>query len=383
VRIALTIEHMDPSGGGRETSTAQIAMELADRGHDVTILCQRARWEHPGVKIQTIDVSGRRVARARRFVTGAQKVMSTERFDVVLTTLPIPGANVYQPRGGTIPAQAAASARRRGRWLGAFGRFVEPLNRMRRFMGAMEREMMRDRSCRLLAVSDMVRREFVRYYGRGDGQVIFNAVTPPAMDGETRQHERQRMRYMLGLGQDDPMFVCIAKNFMLKGVLEMMAGYSDWVQEGPAGARSRLVVIGRDDVEGYTRIAGLRHVGKQVVFVPPTDEIDRFYAAADACVLLSWYDPCSRVVLEATNWGIPSVTTRFNGASEILDKGAGIVVDSPRSRRAVRDAFATLAEAESRRGYAEACSGLAGALTIERHVDELEAVFEQVGQEQG
>jgi UDP-glucose:(heptosyl)LPS alpha-1,3-glucosyltransferase len=170
---------------------------------------------------------------------------------------------------------------------------------------------------------------------------------------------------------------------MLKGVLEMMAGYSDWVQEGPAGAKSRLVVIGRDDVEGYTRIAGLRHVGKQVVFVPPTDEIDRFYAAADACVLLSWYDPCSRVVLEATNWGIPSVTTRFNGASEILDKGAGIVVDSPRSRRAVRDAFATLAEAESRRGYAEACSGLAGALTIERHVDELEAVFEQVGQEQG
>jgi UDP-glucose:(heptosyl)LPS alpha-1,3-glucosyltransferase len=381
MRIALVIERMDPSGGGRETSTAQIAEELVVRGHEVTIICQHASWEHPGVTLRMVEVSGGRVARAKAFVTGVQRVMKEDHFDAVLSTLPIPGASVYQPRGGTIPAQAIASQRRRGRVVGALSRWAEPFNRMRRFTGGMEREVMKDSNCRLLAVSEMVRREFVTYYDRHDGEVIFNAVSPPSMDDETRQHERQRMRYMLGLGPNDPVFVCVAKNFLLKGVLEMMSGYADWVHGSPEAARSRLVIIGRDELEGYSRIAGLRHVGKQVVFVPPTDEIERFYAAADVCVLLSWYDPCSRVVLEATSWGVPSITTRYNGAAEVLADGAGIVVDSPRARAQVRDAFATMADVETRESCVEACNAVAGELSIARHVDELETVFEQCRQE--
>ena len=381
MRVAIVIERMDPARGGRETSTAQIAEELAHRGHEVIVVCQESAWDHPTIGIHVLPVSGGRLARAKQFVQKVQALIASDPFDAVLTTLPIPGATVYQPRGGTFPAQAEASARRRGPIRGKIMRAFEPFNRMRRFMSEMERQVMADHDCRLLAVSDMVRLEFATHYGRPDGQVVFNAVTPPTMDAETRQHERQRLRYMLGMGPKDALFLCVAKNFRLKGVLEMMSAYAEWVDSDPIGRKSRLVVVGRDNTEGYARIAGMRQVGKLVTFIPPTDDISRFYAAADVCVLLSWYDPCSRVVLEAATWGVPSITTRYNGASEIAARGAGIVVDSPKDRSAIRGAMAELAGADRRAVYAQACDAVASELSIQRHVDELEAVFQERFQE--
>ena len=115
-----------------------------------------------------------------------------------------------------------------------------------------------------------------------------------------------------------------------------------------------------------------------MVFVGPTDEIHQWYAAADACVLLSWYDPCSRVVLEATRWGIPSITTVYNGASEILADGAGIIVGSPKDRRAVAAAMEELADPHRRAMRARACLDVAERLSMDRHVEELLKIYTEV-----
>ena len=39
MKLALVIEKYDPSGGGAERSTRQIASELVGRGNDVTVFC--------------------------------------------------------------------------------------------------------------------------------------------------------------------------------------------------------------------------------------------------------------------------------------------------------------------------------------------------------
>jgi UDP-glucose:(heptosyl)LPS alpha-1,3-glucosyltransferase len=54
------------------------------------------------------------------------------------------------------------------------------------------------------------------------------------------------------------------------------------------------------------------------------------YAAADVFIHPTWYDPCSLVTLEASASGLPVVTTRFNGASEMMRDGAeGFILDDP------------------------------------------------------
>ena len=95
-------------------------------------------------------------------------------------------------------------------------------------------------------------------------------------------------------------------------------------------------------------------------------------------MLLSWYDPCSRVVLEATRWSVPSITTVYNGAAEVLARGAGLVVSSPADTDAVIRAMCELAEPARRAARARACMDVAGRLGMDRYVDELLAAYEEV-----
>ena len=67
-----------------------------------------------------------------------------------------------------------------------------------------------------------------------------------------------------------------------------------------------------------------------VINVGPIDNPVPYYAAADVFVLPTFYDPCSLSVSEAAASGLPSVTTRFNGAAELLTEGVdGFVISDP------------------------------------------------------
>ncbi len=379
MKIALVIERMDVRRGGRETSTAQMAAELARRGHEVTVLCQSGGWSGRGVKVLPLKTGGlSRAARLKSFIAAAQEALRTGGYDVVHAMLPLPGANVYQPRGGTIPAQLAASLRRRTILGRPLVHLARPFNRCRRLLGRLERQIAADAGVLCLAVSQMVAEEFARYYGRTDGvQVIYNAVQVPEAPAERVRQWRQELRAHLGAGEGDVVFLTVATNFALKGVAETIENFTRWYH-GRGRRAGRLVIVGRELVEGYHRHAALRDVGPAVFFVPPTEDIFPWYAAADVCLLLSWYDPCSRVVLEATRWGVPSITTAFNGAAEVLRGGAGLVVPSPRSRSAIVAAMEALADPARRGVFAAACRQAAGGLSMSRHVDELLRAYAQI-----
>lgn len=377
MKIALVVERMDPSRGGRETSTAQIAADLARRGHDVTIICQHGQWPDESVKIRALgQVGALRSTRLVNFVLGTQQVVEDDRFDIVHTMLPVPGANVYQPRGGTVPAQVEAS-RRRWRSLGGLRvKLFERLNVCRRKLAQLEKLTLADPKTICLAVSAMVAEELEDYYGQSKNvRIVYNGVDLPQTDPDDWQDWRQRKRFDMEIGQDDPVFISVATNFALKGIDETIRSFAKWYGSHMGRINARLVIVGRDLVEGYERISGMLDVGKQVIFVPPTKDIFQWYAAADACILLSWYDPCSRTVLEAVRLGIPAITTVHNGASEILADGAGIVVSSPTDRRAIVAALDELADPQRRAERREACLTVADTLSTARHVDQLLEVY--------
>ena len=377
MKIALVIERMDTARGGRETSTAQIAVELARRGHEVTILCQQGSWLGEGVEVRQLGRRG--VLRCRRlanFVAEVGRAVAGSDFDVVHAMLPVPGSNVYQLRSGTVPAQRAASLRRRQWPQRALCRLTQPLNFRRRLMAELERRLVADPDVMCLAGSRMVADELRHHYGRDSNvRVIFNAVDVPDPDDLRRTQWRRELRDRMRLAPDGFVLLTVATNFELKGVREAITAFGRWVGGPGRDVDGRLIVVGRDWFESYQSWARRLGVGRRVHFVPPVDEIFRWYAAADACILLSWYDPCSRVVLEATRWAVPSITTAFNGAAEVLADGGGIVVPSPRDVRAVAAAIGELADPQKRLARSRACGRKASELSIERHVDELLAVY--------
>jgi len=80
-------------------------------------------------------------------------------------------------------------------------------------------------------------------------------------------------------------------------------------------------VVGKDKRENkYIELARSLGVGQKVFFMGKRDDVQSFYKIADFFILPTKYDPFSNVVLEAMFSKNIVITTRQNGASEILDQ---------------------------------------------------------------
>ncbi len=363
---------MDSARGGRERSVAEISAELARRGHDVTILCQEGESAPAGVEVLPLGFTGR--GKPAKFAEAVRDVVQREKYDIVHATLPVPAANVYQPRGGTIHGQLAGKSRRfcpLGRTIKRAGLLF---NTKRRCELRLEKQLLADPAVMCLGVSQMIVEEFAAYYGlRQNVRLVYGGVEVPQVDDELRETWRAQWRQRWGIGEKTVVFLTVAHNFALKGVAETINAFADW-----ASGDARLVIVGGSEAGAYRRLAERLGVGERLVFEDAVENIFELYSAADAVVLLSWQDACSRVVLEAIRWSVPSLTTRFNGAAELLAKGAGVVVESPRDRAGIIAGMAKLSDPKKHRQMVNACLEAADFAANKRQVDKLEKVYAEI-----
>jgi UDP-glucose:(heptosyl)LPS alpha-1,3-glucosyltransferase len=138
---------------------------------------------------------------------------------------------------------------------------------------------------------------------------------------------RAACRSSLGLANEDLVFLQVARNPELKGVGELIQAAG---RIRRAGTNSQVVVVGCRPHRRLRRRIENAGMSDCVRFVPKTREIETYYHLADACVHASHYDACSLTVLEAMACGLPVITTRCNGVSDLLTDGKdGFVLDRP------------------------------------------------------
>ena len=378
MNIALVIERFYPLNGGREASTAQIASALAARGHGVTVLCQTGEpGDDPAVDVRRLlDRSTTRAGNLRRFATIIQNIACSGEFDIVHSMLPIPGVDVFSPRGGSIPAQLETIRLRAGRRRKAISHIGRTLNAKRRLEAKFERQLVADPRTLILTNSTMVADEYRRFYGRTENvAAVFNAVELPAMDAEARDAAREQIRTSLGLADGDTLLVTAAKNFRLKGVFEAI----DALYYTPDDIH--LLAVGAADCEPAMRHAAKLKLENRFHTLDPQESPMGVFAAADAVVLLSWYDACSRVILEAVNFPRPSLTTQYNGAAEILASGAGDTVQSPAARDEVAAAFVRLSSLMHREQCILAARELGEISSMDRQITETISHYEAIRRE--
>src|SRR5205085_5096840 len=105
----------------------------------------------------------------------------------------------------------------------------------------------------------------------------------------------------------------------------------------------KLVVAGSPKTDPWRRLAERLGIANRVKFVGPTADVRRVYFAADVHVHPTFYDPCSGVVIEALTCGLPVVTSRHNGAAELMSPPReGFVIDDPHDHAALAGALAAL-----------------------------------------
>src|SRR5262249_28039425 len=136
------------------------------------------------------------------------------------------------------------------------------------------------------------------------------------------------------------------------------------------------------------RLAQRLGVADRVVFAGYRADTRDCYFAADFLVHPTFYDPCSLVVLEALACGLPVITTRFNGASELLTSPAdgaaeGFVIGDPHDQARLAEAMTKLLQPGRRRAMAEAARRKAATWTFDRHYREMLSIFTEAAARKG
>ena len=145
------------------------------------------------------------------------------------------------------------------------------------------------------------------------------------------------------------------------------------------GPTYKTIIIGKADPRPYYELADALQIRPFVTFAGPTRKTTAFFHAADLLVHPTYYDPCSRVVLEGMLHGLPAVTTTFNGAAEVIDDGiSGRVIESPDQIAELAEAVAQVALPSFRQALERTHEHLRHKLSMSRHADEMIQLYDSI-----
>ncbi len=227
---------------------------------------------------------------------------------------------------------------------------------------------------RVIAISQMVKRDIVDYYKFPEDliDVVFNTVDLDRFHPKNAQTNRRQTREKLGVGEDAVLLLFAGNNFRLKGLPTLLKAMSLLASRMP-GLDLRLLVAGRGRPGRYRGLMARLGISDRVIFGGALPSMENVYGASDVYVHPTFYDSCSLTVLEALACGLPVVTTRFNGASDaITSQEGGTVFDDPADAGALAEAIAYYLPPERRAAALPAARSWMEAYPPLRNVEETE-----------
>ncbi len=229
-----------------------------------------------------------------------------------------------------------------------------------------------------VALSHGVADDFVRLHGIRPEQitVVPNGVDCRRFSPAHRLTHREMVRRQLGVNEESILLLLAAHNFRLKGVPELLAVAERLV----AHKRDvHVVVAGGKRLTHWRRVAARHGLSARAIFLGSVDDLAPYYAAADAYVHPTYYDPCSLVLLEAAASGLPIVTTlRYNGATELFHEGDEILtVNDPHDADALFERIDALFNDRLRAELGTAARRVALRHPFERNVAEILRVYQR------
>jgi UDP-glucose:(heptosyl)LPS alpha-1,3-glucosyltransferase len=375
--IAFCYERVQPRRGGCETYIAALAKRLVADGHDVHLYARH--WDEAalpgGIHYHRVDMPRcPRFLRPWYFGAACRKLLSAATHQVSVGFDKIAGLDVLYPQGGLYVATAEHNLlkyrHRLTRFLVRSVKLFDPAHRS--FLALERRQFLHDPPPLVVAISDMVRRHFQQYYQLGSENVRLVRLATDAnrFDEHDRPRRRLEWREAWDLEPRQVVALFVGINYRLKGIEPLLHA----VRRMPD--TFRLLIAGSPDSAPFQRLARRLGVLDRVRFLGYCADMRNCYFAADFLVHPTFYDPCSHVVLEALACGLPVITTRYNGASELLQPPReGYVLDDPQDVAALSTAMIQLLDPSRRAGCMQAARRAAAQWTFENHYRQMLTVF--------
>jgi UDP-glucose:(heptosyl)LPS alpha-1,3-glucosyltransferase len=220
----------------------------------------------------------------------------------------------------------------------------------------------------------MVHRQFQEIYRlpASDLRLVRLATDAGRFNECDRPRRRLERRQEWGLEPAHTVGLFCGLNYRLKGLDPLLHALRLLPDEPPL----RLLIAGGPDFADHQRLAARLGVADRVRFLGYCADMRGCYFASDFLVHPTFYDPCSHVVLEAMACGLPVITTRYNGASELLrPPREGYVLDDPHDHGRLAWALGQLLDPARRAACGQAGRRASARWTFEHHYRQMLSVF--------
>jgi len=383
-KIAIIIERIDTALGGAERSILELSAALSALGAEVTLLAAKSQRQTENLHILCGNKSGKRTC-PHTFAKALRKHLSENRYDVIHSVLPFDFADVYQPRGGTyVESILRNAASYQNPLIESYKRLTAFANLNRTmFMRAERRLCEQPNGPTIIAISQYVAGQFKQHYAVAPERIVVipNGIKINAKSDATRTN-RLRWQILASLGiketENPVFFLFVANNFRLKGLSALIKAMHLVTCRQTANA-AFTIVAGSGKTRKYRRLAEKLNVHNRIIFSGPVKQINDLLSISDVGVLPTFYDPCSRFILESLAAVKPVITTRFNGANDLfVNDRHGKVIDSPENISQLAEAISYFANTNNIQKASDAivADNLREKISVDRVAKELLSVYD-------
>jgi len=226
--------------------------------------------------------------------------------------------------------------------------------------------------------SELVRRQLIEEKGLLPEMIslVYNGVDFRRFNPRLSERYREKVRKDLKLPARAPVVLFLANNFRRKGLRTLLSALRAASEEVEDLA---LIVAGRSKARLFESLVRRLGLSDAVRFVGFTSEPEKFFGASDLFILPTRYDPFANVCLEALASGLPVITTRANGASEIIKNGKnGFILEDCRDFKTLAGLIRRFFLEADRTRMSQAARQSVREFSIKNCVEKTLSVFEDV-----
>jgi UDP-glucose:(heptosyl)LPS alpha-1,3-glucosyltransferase len=375
MKIALVNHSFSLSHGGLERFSVNLATALHQEGHEVHAFAQRFTNLPAGVVEHPLVVPRKpSFRRILGFHRNATRALRDQTFDVVYGLARFFPLDVYRMGDGVqkhwmrIRYPFAP-----WRWLNYL---INPAHLCNLYL---ERKILVGGACRRIVTNSRLCKEHAQgYYGVPAEriQVVYNGVNHHLFNPQGMAALRPTVRGELGLGEETIAVLHVSNNWKRKGLAVLLESVA---LLGSQGAKIHIIVVGRGRPGPFWKLAAKLGLAGRLHLVGETEQVQKYYAAADLMVLPTLYDPFSNVCLEAMACGMPVITTAENGAAELIREGEnGYIQQNPLDVLELSRCLGKCLERENLKIMGKVAWKTSLPFTREKNMQETIGVFSQV-----
>ncbi len=245
-----------------------------------------------------------------------------------------------------------------------------------RLLMALERHLYTPPDLPLILIAKRTAASLEQFYRRREHlPVVYLGLDHEIFNPARRAQLREKARKELGFPPDRFALLIVGNDARNKGLPVILRALG-LLRDLPID----LIVVSREDSTPYLESARAVGLDGRVRFCPQRNDIEFYYAAADAYVGPSLEDTFAQPPAEAMACGMPVIVSANNGACEIITHGRdGLVLADPADADSLAEMIQQLYnDAAQCKRLGEQAAETARQFTWERNGRELTTIFQEI-----